>query len=94
MLCDVQPTTEQVSTVLEAIRDARFALRMLRKAPAVTAAAIATLAVGVGLNTAIFSVVESGISAAVTMSRSTAVLSVTLHDSTRHSQTILGDDGG
>jgi hypothetical protein len=32
---------------------------MLRKAPAVTAAAIATLAVGVGLNTAIFSVVES-----------------------------------
>src|SRR6185369_16099541 len=44
---------------LEAIRDARFAFRMLRKAPAMTVAAITTLAVGVGLNTAIFSVVES-----------------------------------
>src|SRR3954463_12351630 len=44
---------------MEAVRDARFAIRMLRKAPAITLASVATLAVGVGLNTAIFSVVES-----------------------------------
>ena len=82
MLCDVQPTTEQVSTALEAIRDARFALRMLRKAPAVTAAAIATLAVGVGLNTAIFSVVESVLLRQLPYRDPAAVVSVTQHDST------------
>jgi putative ABC transport system permease protein len=45
--------------VRAAIGDARFALRMLRKAPGITLASVATLAVGVGLNTAIFSVVQS-----------------------------------
>jgi predicted permease len=45
--------------VRAAMWDARFALRMLRKAPAITFASVATLAVGVGLNTAIFSVVQS-----------------------------------
>ena len=65
---------------LDAIRDARFALRMLRKAPALTAAAIATLAVGVGLNTAIFSVVESVLLRQLPYRDPAAVVSVTQHD--------------
>ena len=39
--------------------DLRSALRALRRAPGVTAVAVLTLAIGVGVNTAVFSVLES-----------------------------------
>jgi len=47
-----------ISFFEETVRNVRFSLRTLRKSPAFAAAAILTLAIGTGANTAVFSVVD------------------------------------
>jgi predicted permease len=53
------PPTRSASMLSDLWLDVRYAIRLLRRTPAFTAAAVATLALGIGVTIAIFSVIDT-----------------------------------
>ena len=68
------------------LQDFRFALRGLRRVPGFTAAAVATLALGVGAATALFSVVDTVLIRPLPFPHPERLLAVVIEDPSQHSR--------
>jgi putative ABC transport system permease protein len=77
-------------SLADAVTDVRYAARQLRRSPSFAAAAILTLAIGIGVNTAVFSVVQGIVFRPLPFPRPEALVSVESIDvrGGRHRETL------
>ena len=86
-----QPTDRGIRWLEVVVHDLRFAVRTLWKAPTATVTAVLTLALGVGLNTAIFSVVKAVLVNQLPFRDPTRIVSLAQTDSTTTHRDGVGD---
>src|SRR5664279_4651614 len=79
--------------IMQLFHDLRFALRQLRKSPIFTLVAVVTLALGIGANTAIFTLLDQALLRSLPVSHPEQLVRLQFTGSTRgHFSTFGGDD--
>ena len=83
--------TRRVNWIQDFVQDLRFGLRMLRKSPGFTAVAAVTLALGIGVNTSVFSFLDAVVLRPLAVPLANQVVVVSRGDSTRFSYADYAD---